>query len=556
MSPAARPRAPGAALRWAPVALAFFACGGQKEPQSADPEAAAGELEAQRDEAVALLSRLSLDLRGVRPSLAELQQVADDPAALDILTVQLLQSPELGWRTAEMMSGVFLTPLTEADYGQATYPVDNELALLQSMGEEPLRLLAAVVDEDLPYTELVTADWTMMNEHLAVIYPSDYPAGQTGWRRARYTDGRPAVGVLATNGFYWRYDSTQANANRGRANAVSRIFTCRDYLDQVIEGNRELNLLDEAAVADALRTDAACVSCHAAIDPLAAYFWGFYNHFNFSPAEQAHYHAERELDWQTYTGVGPSYFGEPGGTLADLGRHLAADPAFVECAVQRTFEQLVARPITLADTEALTAHREVFLAEGLRLRPLLASVIADPAYAARPGEPEDPRASGPRLLSAAQLRSSLAEATGYTFEAEGLDVIAADLYGLRTLAGGLTPARDTARVVSPSSTGVLAQLRLAEAAADHVVNADLADLSRARLLPPEGLGLGADDPAFAAHLVGLHLRLHGQRVAADGPEVAALSALYADILDLTGEPRVAWTGLLTAMLRDPAFFIY
>lgn len=547
--------------RWAAALLVLAGCAGDKKgaEQGVQDEELV-DLERERDQAVALLSRASLDLRGVRPSLDELQRVTDDPAALDGLLRDYARSPALGWRYAEMMSGVFLTSLSEADYGRATYPVDNELALLQSMGEEPLRVLAAVVDEDLPYTELVTADWTMVNEHLAAIYPSDYPEGATGWLRARYTDDRPAVGVLATNGFYWRYDSTQANANRGRANAVSRIFTCRDYLDQVIEGNRELNLLDEDAVADALRGDPACVSCHASIDPLAAYFWGFYNHFNFSPAEQAHYHAERELDWQTFTGVGPSYYGSPGGTLADLGRHLAADPAYIECAVQRTFEQLVARPVTLADTEALTAHREVFLSEGLRLRALVESVVRDPAYAppadAAADPADDPRASAPRLLSAAQLRSSLADATGYVFEAEGLDVLAADLYGLRSLAGGLSPARDRERVVSPTSTAVLAQLRLAEAAADYAVHADLADLGRARLLPPEGLGLGPDDPAFAAHLVRLHLRLHGQRVAPDGPEILALSALFSEILRVTDEPRVAWAGMLTAMLRDPAFFIY
>jgi hypothetical protein len=551
----------GARPGWALVIGLLSGCAGDKNGSEQDVlEEGPALVEPDPDRAVALLSRASLDLRGVRPSLDELQQVADDPAALDGLLRDYVNSPALGWRYAEMMSGVFLTPLVEADYGQATYPVDNELALLQSMGEEPLRLLAAVLDEDLPYTALVTADWTMVNEHLAAIYPSDYPAGATGWRRARYTDGRPAVGVLATNGFYWRYSSTQANANRGRANAVSRIFTCRDYLDAVIEGNRELNLLDEAAVSDALRTDPACVSCHASIDPLAAYFWGFYNHFNFSPAEQSHYHAERELDWRVYTGVGPGYYGAPGGTLTDLGQHLAADPAYVECAVERTLEQLLARPVRLADTEALTAHREVFLSEGLRLRALVESVVRDPAYAPA-ADPEadpadDPRASAPRLLSAAQLRSSLADATGYVFEAEGLDVFAADLYGIRTLAGGLEPARDSERVVAPSSTGVLVQLRMAEAAADYAVRADLIDLSAARLLPAAGLAVGPEDPAFAPHLVALHLRLHGQRVEADGPEVLALTALYDDIFALTGESQVAWTGLLTAMLRDPAFFIY
>ena len=47
---------------------------------------------------------------------------------------------------------------------------------------------------------------------------------------ARYQDGRPAAGVLATNGLWWRYRSTASNANRKRANQASRILLCQDYL--------------------------------------------------------------------------------------------------------------------------------------------------------------------------------------------------------------------------------------------------------------------------------------------------------------------------------------
>ena len=47
---------------------------------------------------------------------------------------------------------------------------------------------------------------------------------------ARYTDGRPAAGVLATNGLWWRYTTTDSNMNRTRAAAISRLLLCEDFM--------------------------------------------------------------------------------------------------------------------------------------------------------------------------------------------------------------------------------------------------------------------------------------------------------------------------------------
>ena len=555
----ARPRRSSALA--ALVTLWAAGCGQTTKPPGGEPDTAASE--AEKDRAVALLSRLSLDLAGHRPTLADLRAVEADPRALDAIVDGYLTSPDFGMVYAERQAGVWLTPLNEADFDQAAYPMEDELAVLRAFGEEPLRILAEIADHDLPYTDLVMADWTMANDFLARHYPTDYPEGAEGWRRVQWTDGRPAAGVLATNGFYWRYDSTQANANRGRANAVSRILTCRDYLDSVIEGDRDLNLLDEEAVNNALRTDAACVTCHASLDPVAAYFWGFYNHFSFSPAEQSSYHAEREPLWQVYSGVAPGWYGAPGDGLRDLGYQIASDPRFIDCAVERAVEQLLDRPAHLADTEALVIHREAFIQGGLTLRALVGSVIEDPAYAAGlPGSADqlprdlDPaRTPGLRQMRSTQLGRTLEDLTGFRLVEGGLDVLHTDLYGLRSLSGGLGPAWDAEQVVEPTTTGVLVQRRLAEAAAAVAVAADLRS-DTPRLLPPAAASMQADAPALGSALVDLHLRLHGKRHTPSDPEIESLVALYAEVMSLTEDTSVAWTAVLTAMLRDPDFLMY
>ena len=105
----------------------------------------------------------------------------------------------------------------------------------RSVGEEPLRLMAHVAVNDLPWTEIVTADYTLANEMLLDLWPlQERETGQSGWRTATWTDGRPAAGVLATNGLWWRYITNRSNMNRARAAAISRLLLCEDMLARPI----------------------------------------------------------------------------------------------------------------------------------------------------------------------------------------------------------------------------------------------------------------------------------------------------------------------------------
>ena len=507
-------------------------------PPEVDPLAA--------DEAARSLARASLDLRGVRPAAEELAVVRDDPSRVVSLVGTFVDDPAFGLRYAQHMSGVWGTPVTQSDHEQATYPVEDIFAMLESIGQEPLRVLAHIADSDLPYTEFVTGDWTVLNEELAAFYPSDYPEGGTGWKVVHYTDGRPSAGVLTTNGLWWRYDSTQANANRGRANATSRILLCRDYLQVNIEGDRDLDLLDEAAVQDALRTAEACVTCHAGLDPLASFYWGFYNHFNFSPAEQATYHPERELDWEDHNGVPPAYYGEPGQTLTDLGRFVAADPRYIECAVERTWEQLMSRPARLEDSDALLAHREAFLSSRLTLRELVRSVVTDDRYLSAGAATADGKLVTPDLYA-----SQVEDLTGFRFRIEDRDAIATDLLGMRTLGGGLGASFDGDPIVAPTPTAALVFQRIAEAAAAHAL-----EDGRSVLAGDFDTSVRADDPGFADQLDGLFVRvlsLPADRLPIDA---AVASELWRAVEEETGSTAASWAAVLAWLLRHPDFLVY
>jgi hypothetical protein len=552
------------------VTWLLLACATSPQPIDPIDEAPAAEAEAEADPGeappaagpsapsnpVAALSRASLDLRGVRPSLDELALIQADPAAYDALVEGFLTDPRFGERIREMWGDLYLTHVDYYYVSASEYGIGNSVGFIRAVGDEPLRILSTIAEEDLPYTELVVGDWTVMNELNGRAFYTDYPDDATGWQKVHYTDGRPAAGVLSTNGMWWRYTSTDSNANRGRANAISRILVCNDYLARPIEFDRNVNLLDADALADALQNNPGCVNCHATLDPIASYLYGFYHYLYDAKEEITGYHPEREGMWSSATGVAPAWMGEPGYSLADLGEQIAADPRLPSCFVEQVHERILGRSAEISDMNSLTAHREAFLASGLTVRSVFRSVLAQPEY--REGLRPDGSLAR-RMMSPDQLARVLEDLTGFRFYTDGYDLLQSDTYGVRTLAGGVDGVYATRPATEPNATMLLVHERLAQAAADYVVGHDKsADATRDRLFTRIAFTEtpDRDRETMALQIQDLHLRLFGAAVTAEGPEVEANLALWTELYALSGDPAEAWQGLLTVLLRDPDLLVY
>jgi len=481
-----------------------------------------------------VLTRASLDLRGVRPSVAEREALADDPAVLDDLLADYLQDPRLGERVRELWSEVYLTRAEFYAVNIASLGVETR-DVLTSVGEEPLRLLEHITLNDLPYTDIVTADYTMANETLASIWPLDREAGE-GWQVARYTDERPTAGALTMNGLWWRYLSTDSNANRSRAAAVSRIFVCHNYLERPISFDRNVNLLDQGAVNDALRTNPSCINCHASLDGIGSYFFGFWSYAPDSPFDAAIYHPERERRWVDYTGVAPAWHGEPGDDLSDLGHQIAADHRFPSCAAEQALRLLSRHEPT---PDAIARVRDAFVTGDLTVRELLRSAMSEPLYRA---------SETPRMVTPALMASQIEDLTGYRWTVGGVDVMQSDASGFRQLAGGADGVFVTQPARDPAPTIVLVQERLAQAAAEHVVLSQEHELF--------DIASPHTPDRFEKQVVAWHWLLYGTRVEEDGPELTAARELWDALYELHGDAPAAWSGLLSAYLRDPELLFY
>ena len=510
------------------------------------------------------LIRLSVDLRGVHPTEAELQAIEQAPVLYDQFADAWLEDERFVPRMKELFNYRFLTRTGDTYFDIGERGLDNvgREKMGDFIGDEPLALLEYIMDNDLPYSYIVTAPHSMANPQLAQMWDMHYPEDARGWQPAIYKDGRPHAGMLSMTTIWERYPSMGGNANRHRANAISKMFLCDDYLSRPIVLNRAA--VDELTIdpENAIRTNASCQSCHSTLDPLSSNLFGFFNYDDDIGIDRTIYRPENEEEWRYYSGKEPAYYGRPTANLVELGEQLAQDQRFVDCAVETVFEGLTQRDVSDYDWAELQPHANTFVAEGQNIRELVRSIVKSDLY--KTGNVSDPdlveRVATVKLTSPTQLESIIEDKTGYVWTFGGRPGLSTNNRGLPTLMGGIDSRFITEPTYVPSIGGVFIQERLSMAAGWHVAAHDL-DPERegpAKLLQfvtiedtPE-----ANPDAFEAQIRDLYLQLTGLPLAPDAKEPAELMQLWKYQYSIEADPTRAWASVVTAVLRDPTIIFY
>ena len=176
-----------------------------------------------------------------------------------------------------------------------------EEATQYGLARSPLELIAYVVEQERPYTEILTADYAMANPMTARAYGSPVtfndPDAVTEFQPAKIvnyflTDDSkvtefhrqygtrivnsgnletefPHAGILNTRAFLRRYPTTDTNRNRGRA-----YWTIYHFLGFDIQ-KAALRTADIASSDNPTRDNPACTPCHAQLDPVAGTFQNY-----------------------------------------------------------------------------------------------------------------------------------------------------------------------------------------------------------------------------------------------------------------------------------------
>lgn len=264
-----------------------------------------------------------------------------------------------------------------------------------AIAREPINLFEHIVRDNRPFSEILTADYTLVNPQSAHVYGvadqvtfSSYDPTELRPARIRYTrvfnamrnDRQtvefPHAGVLTTPAFLSRYPTTDTNRNRHRARIVQSYFLATDILKV---GERPIDpTASEALVQAPALNYGPCVTCHRINDPIAGAFRGFF------PTNTAWRFNPRDA-WYTDM-FPPGYDGEAmpatsyGSSLKWLAPRITADPRFVSSIVRFVYRTLTGRdplahPTDTAD--ALYASRSAAWTEQDRvLRAISQRVIA------------------------------------------------------------------------------------------------------------------------------------------------------------------------------------
>lgn len=436
-----------------------------------------------------------------------------------------------------------------------------------SVAREPLELVAHVVRNDRPFSEILTADYILVNPFSAPIYGVDVgfddPLDPTEWREARLP-GFPHAGLLTSPMFLNRYPTTATNRNRHRARTVFSLFLATDILAKAERPVDPTQIRDH----NPTMNNSQCTVCHAAIDPIAGAFQ------NFDALGRYRLTGERRdppEGW--HADMRPPGFGEaaipPDGWsagLAWLAEQVVADERFALSAVYAVYTGLVGRPPLINPTDRsdprfenrlafynleqafLRRVTDVFVHEGYALKSIVPEIVASPFYRAvsSTGLDEDTAVTleplgTARLLTPEELDARLRATLGQPWKRRGPDNNLL-LHGNEYLFfyGGIDSDDVTRRITEPNGVMANVALRMASEMGCMVTPRDFHRPTGDRILFPyveptyapedeNGFPVPRVEEEIRRNIRYLHQRLLGETLRPGDAEEEATWQLFLDV---------------------------
>lgn len=428
------------------------------------------------------------------------------------------------------------------------------------LARAPLELIRYVIQNDLPFTEIVTADYTMINPYSAVIYNNNagdpsFPFSSDGNQanhdrddfrpvnNIRQQGGTlvPAAGVIGTHAFLARYPSTNTNVNRARSRYIYDYFLGTD-----IESLAARDGLDLDNVIGSVPTfeDPQCTVCHNVMDPIAGLFTnrdndGQYDTGNVFQHTRTTNGVPRMVPaGYTLNQADELPSAEEDTALQWLGGRLAQDDRFAERTVRTVFEGLTGIDATSAATTAFVNQvKNQFVTANYDFRLLVKDIVASDYFMARNlaiGEDPDSYTDigAGRLITPEELNRKVSEITGVNYEWRGPNSNSGLLGRHRLLYGGIDSDDVTLRITEPTSLVDGIQERISNQVACERVAADLNN-ANGILFPfvdatdvPDG---GAGETAIRQNIQFLHRHILGEDPALNDPEIESTYQLFLDV---------------------------
>jgi hypothetical protein len=497
------------------------------------------------------LRNATVQLAGRLPTDAEIKQVLDEgEAGFSTVMTRVMNEDEFYVRLTEIFNDVFLTDkylrvnqfngalnlLDSNDYpNKSWYSTDypsldrdipeniaqddinddnrdcSNIFANDAVAREGLELINYIVRNNRPITELVNADYTMVNWYSQKVYDAElvspeatftqlgdesapceaYYSGYSSaslrydpydfkpariTRKLQHTTAIPHAGILTSAMFLNRFPTTETNRNRHRSYIVYDKFLDTDILE--IEGSRPEDAIDTTSTNPTLQ-NAACYTCHAVMDPVASAFQHWDERGRLIPS------TINASSWSSSGIEAPGIAGKvlplSGGSSAVetmlpwLGNEIAQDPRYMRAITRHLYngiigQDLLSAPGDNADTDVVTAFNaqrsilssigQAMATDNWNLKTAITGLLLSPYYRANTVDTNKVVAAdhigATRLLSPEMLQRKLTATLGF------------DWYELREndqdnriMFGGIDSDSVIERIHNPSGLMVAMQERMA-----------------------------------------------------------------------------------------------
>lgn len=442
------------------------------------------------------------------------------------------------------------------------------------LAKAPVELVAHVVRNNRPFTEIVTANYVMVNAYSAAIF------GNTGAQAFTYGDALTAhdqnvffpmqitdansrtyehAGILSTLPFLDRYPSTATNRNRARAR-----YTFLFFLDTDVEGLADRAGLNLDAVTGQFPTltDAQCTVCHNVVDPVAGLFKNWNNNGVFSGNVTNWFSARnpREMVDPGYTRTDVLPAAQSANALQFLGSRIASDGRFAVATVKTMLRGLMG-PNAAEDAALVEQLRARFVASNYNMKSLVKEIVASNQFkAVNLGSNENPSNFAtlgmPLISTPEQLhRKIIAVTGGYQWRSPGNRTLM-DLTSYLLMYGGIDSMDVTERTREPTSIMTSIQERVAYQAACGAVPEDFARAQGSRALFPnvnitDLPDNGTGTTRIKQNIQYLHKRILGEELPVTDAEITRTYDLFVAVKNATSGSNIPADCNGTLAASDP-----
>jgi len=446
----------------------------------------------------------------------------------------------------------------------------------EGMRREPVELIKYIVQNDRPFTEIVTADYIMVSPYTSRGYgiyeelrdkfdDPDDPFEFIPIRIKALTDRNgktvqesatgfyPHAGLLSSFQYLKRFPTTETNRNRLRIRMYFEHFLGVDILQLAPRVNDASAITSKYEIPTMQAAD--CVVCHKSMDPIAGLYQDYY------VVEGKGIYGPRKEGWYEDM-FSPGFEGEGlpedqrWRSLQWLGERTARDPRFAVAMVKHVWYILSGRkpllppediddPMFVAERRAYRVQRDEieqiasrFAEADFNLKVVFKELVHSKFYrvdglAAAVKEPrrlaELDDIGVLRMLTPEQLERKLTAIFGKKW---GRLTDPESKFNI--LYGGIDSKEITERLADPSGAmGAIQRIMANDVACQNVALDFTREPSQRRLFPNIELSVVPGDGADAQirqAIVHLHEHLLGSEYASDDPEVERTYQLFVGIL--------------------------